>query len=42
MRKMSRHFRCNTEISFEQVSDEYYAQCPKCDEDLFSFEVTND
>jgi len=33
------HFRCNTPVSFEQVSDGYYAQCPSCDEDLFSFEV---
>jgi len=34
------HTRCLTEISFEDVLDGYYAQCPDCDEDLFSFEVT--
>ena len=34
------HTRCLTEISFEEVLDGYYAQCPECDEDLFSFEVT--
>ena len=38
-KKMSNHFRCGTPISFEQVSDGYYAQCPECDEDLFGFEV---
>ncbi len=36
---MSNHFRCDTPISFEDVSDGYYAQCPECDEDLFTFEV---
>lgn len=34
------HTRCLTEISFENVLDGYYAQCPNCDEDLFSFEIT--
>ena len=38
-KKMNNRFRCNTPVSFEQVSDGYYAQCPECDEDLFSFEV---
>lgn len=33
------HDRCDTLVSFEQVSEGYYAQCPNCDEDLFSFEV---
>jgi len=33
------HTRCLTEVSFEDVLDGYYAQCPDCDEDLFSFEV---
>lgn len=33
------HTRCLTEISYEEVLDGYYAQCPECDEDLFSFEV---
>jgi uncharacterized paraquat-inducible protein A len=41
MRKTMKHFRCDTEISFKDVSRGYYAQCPECDEDLFSFEVTN-
>ena len=33
------HAKCGTEISFEEVSKGYFAQCPNCDEDLFSFEV---
>ena len=33
------HNRCGTSISFEDVSAGYYAQCPTCDEDLYSFEV---
>ena len=39
--RMSNHFRCNDTVSFEDVSKGYYAQCPSCDEDLFSFEVIN-
>ena len=35
----STHPRCGKAVSFEQVSEGYYAQCPSCDEDLFSFEV---
>jgi hypothetical protein len=38
---MSNHFRCGSAISFEDVSDGYFAQCPSCDEDVFSFELTN-
>ena len=34
-----RHARCGAPTSFEDVSDGYYAQCPECDEDLFSFET---
>jgi hypothetical protein len=36
---MSNHFRCDTNVSFEEVTPGYYAQCPSCDEDLFSFEL---
>jgi hypothetical protein len=38
---MTVHFRCGTTVSFEDVIAGYFAQCPDCDEDLFSFEVTN-
>ena len=31
--------RCGSEVSFRQVTSGYYAQCPECFEDLFSFEV---
>ena len=34
-----KHFRCDTTVSFKDVSNGYHAQCPSCDEDLFSFEV---
>jgi uncharacterized paraquat-inducible protein A len=33
------HDRCGTEISFKNVSKNYYAQCPNCDEDLYEFEI---
>lgn len=33
------HKRCGNPVSFEQVTTGYFAQCPTCDEDLFSFEV---
>ena len=33
------HTRCGELVSFTDVSKGYYAQCPKCDEDLYSFEV---
>jgi uncharacterized paraquat-inducible protein A len=36
-----KHFRCGTTISFEDVSEGYFAQCPRCDEDVFSFELTD-
>lgn len=39
---MSKHFRCHTTVSFQEVSDGYYAQCPSCDEDLYSFEIVNE
>lgn len=32
------HYRCLNEVSFDDVSDGYSAQCPECYEDLFSFE----
>lgn len=31
--------RCRTPVSFEQVSDGYYAVCPYHDEDLYDFET---
>lgn len=33
------HARCGELVSFVNVSKGYYAQCPTCDEDLYSFEV---
>lgn len=33
------HIRCGGVVSFQQVTTGYYAQCPNCDEDVFSFEV---
>jgi len=33
------HERCDTPVLFTEVTKGYYAQCPDCDEDLFSFEV---
>ena len=36
------HIRCGSEISFRQVTSGYYAQCPECFEDLFSFEVESE
>jgi hypothetical protein len=35
----NKHFRCQSVISFDDVLDGYYAQCPNCDEDLFTWEV---
>jgi hypothetical protein len=34
-----KHFRCQSIIAFDDVLDGYYAVCPACDEDLFSWEV---
>ena len=39
---MKTHNRCGDVISFNDVSEGYYAQCPTCDEDLFSFEVESE
>ena len=36
------HARCGEIISFNDVTKGYYAQCPTCDEDLFSFEVESE
>ena len=36
------HTRCGEVISFDEVTKGYYAQCPTCDEDLFSFEVESE
>ena len=33
------HTRCGEQVSFNDVSAGYYAQCPSCDEDVFYFEV---
>ena len=38
-KQVKRHTRCGTEVSFQNVTEGYYAQCPKCDEDVYSFEV---
>ena len=32
------HYRCFSEVSFQNVSDGYSACCEQCDEDLFDFE----
>lgn len=32
--------RCGTPVSFDEVSDGYYAVCPQHDEDLYEFETT--
>ena len=32
------HVRCGKLIAFNDVTSGYYAQCPSCDEDLYSFE----
>lgn len=34
------HVRCECPISFEDVTESYYAQCPNCDEDLDKFETS--
>ena len=34
-----KHFRCGSEITFDEVVSGYFAACPNCDEDLFSWEV---
>jgi uncharacterized paraquat-inducible protein A len=31
--------RCFTTVSFEEITDGYYAYCPRHDEDLYSFEI---
>lgn len=36
------HYRCGAAVSFEAVSDGYYAQCPTCDEDVYKFELANE
>ena len=33
------HIRCGELVSYRNVTSGYYAQCPECFEDLFSFEV---
>ena len=33
------HIRCGERVSFLDVTEGYYAQCPECFEDVFSFEV---
>ena len=36
------HVRCGGEVSFQEVTRGYFAQCPECFEDLFSFEVESE
>ena len=33
------HIRCGEQVSFNEVSEGYYAQCSTCDEDLYLFET---
>lgn len=33
------HTRCGAVVLYRNVTKGYYAQCPKCDEDVYSFEV---
>jgi|DEB19_MinimDraft_3_1074340.scaffolds.fasta_scaffold204149_1 hypothetical protein len=33
------HTRCGEVISYQEVTKGYEAQCPACDEDLYSFEI---
>lgn len=32
------HIRCGKEVLFTEVSDDYFAQCSTCYEDVFRFE----
>ena len=34
--------RCDTNVDFTEVSEDYFAYCPTHDEDLYSFEVHDD
>jgi len=36
---MVKHNRCGQPVSFKDVTKGYYAQCPNCDEDVYSFET---
>jgi uncharacterized paraquat-inducible protein A len=38
---MSKHIhrKCGNVVSYKNVTKGYKAQCPKCDEDLYSFEM---
>ena len=33
------HNRCDSQVTYFDVSDGYFCVCPECDEDLFSFET---
>lgn len=37
--ELIKHARCGNVVSFDEVTRGYYAQCPNCDEDVFSFET---
>ena len=39
MAKYHRCKRCQSIVSFEAVSEGYFAFCRMCDEDLYSFET---
>jgi hypothetical protein len=33
------HNRCGKSVIYTTISDGYFAVCPQCDEDLYSFET---
>ena len=34
-------FRCGSQVTYDEVSPDYYAYCKYCDEDMYSFEIRN-
>jgi len=36
------HNRCGTPVTYDEISDGYFAVCPECDEDLYSFETSHE
>jgi hypothetical protein len=34
-------FRCGNQVTYDEVSPDYYAYCEYCDEDMYSFEIRN-
>ena len=33
------HYKCSEPVLFDEVTEGYYAYCPFCDEDLYTFEI---